>query len=120
MTLRRKYLGRPLPPAPSPSGGSTGGFVSLIGAAAVWSPDHAGIISSRPYGVRALTARPKPRLLVLTPDFPPAYGGIQLLVSRLVEHLERFDIRVVTFEESGAESSDRAAQISVRRVHRSR
>jgi phosphatidylinositol alpha-1,6-mannosyltransferase len=56
---------------------------------------------------------------VLTPDFPPAYGGIQLLVARLVEHLEKFDIRVVAFDGAGAESFDRAARASVRRVRRS-
>ena len=42
------------------------------------------------------------------------------MVSRLVEHLDGFDIRVVTFEESGAESFDRATEVSVRRVRRSR
>ncbi len=70
--------------------------------------------------MRGLTDRPKPRLLVLTPDFPPAFGGIQLLVSRLVEHLEGFDIHLVTFEEPGADSFDRAAGVELRRVRRSR
>jgi phosphatidylinositol alpha-1,6-mannosyltransferase len=37
------------------------------------------------------------RLLLLTPDFPPATGGIQLLLGRLVDHLaSEFDITVVT------------------------
>ena len=36
------------------------------------------------------------RALVLTPDFPPAPGGIQLVMSRLVANLERVEPRVVT------------------------
>jgi phosphatidyl-myo-inositol dimannoside synthase len=32
---------------------------------------------------------PEPRALILTPDYPPAIGGIQLLVRRLVSNLER-------------------------------
>ena len=33
------------------------------------------------------------RLLLLTPDFPPAVGGIQLLLGRLVDRLaDDFDI----------------------------
>lgn len=38
---------------------------------------------------------PDPRLLVITPDFPPKVGGIQLLVARLVDNLEGFDIRLI-------------------------
>jgi phosphatidylinositol alpha-1,6-mannosyltransferase len=38
-----------------------------------------------------------PRLLLLTPDFPPAIGGIQLLLQRLVNGLaDDFEITVVT------------------------
>jgi phosphatidylinositol alpha-1,6-mannosyltransferase len=59
------------------------------------------------------------RLLVLTPDFPPAFGGIQLLVSRLVESFERFEVRVVALDEPGAESVDRAADLEVVRTRRS-
>jgi phosphatidylinositol alpha-1,6-mannosyltransferase len=37
------------------------------------------------------------RLLLLTPDFPPAIGGIQLLLGRLASHLsEDFDVTVMT------------------------
>lgn len=36
-----------------------------------------------------------PRLLTLTPDFPPSIGGIQLLLKRLVEHLPSLDHLVV-------------------------
>ena len=39
----------------------------------------------------------RPRLLVLTPDYPPAPGGIQHVAERVVHHLERgFEARVVT------------------------
>ncbi len=36
------------------------------------------------------------RLLLVTPDYPPAVGGIQLLLHRLATHLERWDTEVVT------------------------
>ena len=36
-----------------------------------------------------------PRVLVLTPDFPPAYGGIQLVMDRLVRNWHRVMPRVV-------------------------
>jgi phosphatidyl-myo-inositol dimannoside synthase len=67
-----------------------------------------------------MTTDAKPRLLVPTPDFPPAFGGIQLLVSRVVENLTRFDIRVVTLDHPGAEAFDRANGIGVKRVRTSR
>lgn len=38
----------------------------------------------------------RPRVLVLTPDYPPAKGGIQLLLDRTVRNFERFDVHVVT------------------------
>ncbi len=58
------------------------------------------------------------RLLLLTPDFPPATGGIQLLLSRLVEHLAGdFDITVAT---RGVPSRDGGsavhAEVRVRRT----
>ncbi len=66
-----------------------------------------------------MTGGARPRLLVLTPDFPPAFGGIQLLVSRLVESFERFDVRVVALDQPGAESFDQAADLEVVRTPRS-
>src|SRR3954453_17839112 len=59
------------------------------------------------------------RLLVLTPDFPPGFGGIQLLVSRLVESFEQFEVRVVALDQPGAESVDRATDLEVVRTRRS-
>jgi phosphatidyl-myo-inositol dimannoside synthase len=61
-----------------------------------------------------------PRLLIITPDFPPAVGGIQVLVHRLAAGLSGFDIRVVTLEQSGAAAFDAASGISTRRVSAAR
>ena len=52
-------------------------------------------------------AAPKSRVLVLTPDFPPAFGGIQLLMHRLVANWTRVEARVVTLDAPGARESDR-------------
>ncbi len=52
-----------------------------------------------------------PRLLVLTPDFPPARGGIQLLTHRLAAGMKGFDTRVLALDGKGAADS-----LSVRRV----
>ncbi len=57
-----------------------------------------------------------PRLLVLTPDFPPARGGIQILLHRLVVGLVGFDTRVVTLAADGAPEFDAASGVSTRRV----
>jgi hypothetical protein len=47
------------------------------------------------------------RVLVVTPDYPPARGGIQLLIGRVVEHAERIRSRVVTLESPGSQVYDR-------------
>jgi phosphatidylinositol alpha-1,6-mannosyltransferase len=57
-----------------------------------------------------------PRLLIITPDFPPGRGGIQTLVHRLAAGLEGFDIRVVTFADTGADRFDETGALEVRRV----
>jgi phosphatidylinositol alpha-1,6-mannosyltransferase len=60
---------------------------------------------------------PEPRLLLLTPDYPPAPGGIQLLVGRIVQHANRLHVRVVTLDAPGArEFDDAAGGPPVRRV----
>jgi phosphatidyl-myo-inositol dimannoside synthase len=61
-------------------------------------------------------SRPKPRVLLVTPDFPPAKGGIQLLLKRIVESAQGIEFRVLTLGQPGAEEFDRAAGIDVRRV----
>lgn len=50
----------------------------------------------------------RPRVLVLTPDFPPAKGGIQLLMHRLVEHFTRVEAKVVTLAGAGSAGIDAA------------
>jgi phosphatidyl-myo-inositol dimannoside synthase len=58
----------------------------------------------------------RPSLLILTPDYPPDHGGIQLMSQRLAEGIERFRVRVVAFHRPGAERFDRERPVSVRRV----
>lgn len=57
-----------------------------------------------------------PRLLIVTPDFPPARGGIQLLMHRLVNGLQGFETRIVTVDYPGAAAFDRDAGVNVQRV----
>lgn len=56
------------------------------------------------------------RVLVLTPDFPPAPGGIQVLVHRLVRNMRNSKMRVVTLDAPGAEPFDRGEPLDVRRA----
>lgn len=58
----------------------------------------------------------RPRVLLLTPDFPPSEGGIQLLLSRLVECMPGLEFRVLTLGQPGAEEYDRSFPAEVRRV----
>ncbi|MBA2475125.1 MAG: glycosyltransferase family 4 protein [Actinobacteria bacterium] len=57
-----------------------------------------------------------PRVLVLTPDFPPAFGGIQLLMHRLVANWARVEARVVTLDAPGAAAFDRDEPLPPARV----
>jgi phosphatidylinositol alpha-1,6-mannosyltransferase len=58
----------------------------------------------------------RPRLLLLTPDYPPAPGGIQVVAERLVEGLERFETRTVALGGAGAREYDATRAAQVRRV----
>jgi phosphatidyl-myo-inositol dimannoside synthase len=58
------------------------------------------------------------KVLVLTPDYPPAPGGIQLLVHRLVCNASRLEPRVVTLESAGDHDFDERDPVPVRRVRR--
>jgi phosphatidylinositol alpha-1,6-mannosyltransferase len=58
------------------------------------------------------------RVLVLTPEFPPAQGGIQQLLHRLVSNLDRLRAGVVALYYEGAQSLDRASGAEVHRVGR--
>jgi phosphatidylinositol alpha-1,6-mannosyltransferase len=55
---------------------------------------------------------------VLTPDFPPAPGGIQHVAHRLVTHFEDVTCRVVTLDAPGAAAWDDAEGLDVHRVSR--
>jgi phosphatidylinositol alpha-1,6-mannosyltransferase len=59
----------------------------------------------------------EPRLLLLTPDFPPAAGGIQLLSHRIALHSRSLRPRAVTLAGPGSEASAEAG-LDVRRVRR--
>ena len=62
------------------------------------------------------STRHRPRLLVITPDFPPARGGIQVLVHSLVTHMKGFQTRVVALDSPGAHRFDSESDLDVRRV----
>lgn len=63
-----------------------------------------------------MTTSRKPRLLLLTPDYPPARGGIQVLAHRLALGLESFETKVVTLQSPDCERFDAANRAKVRRV----
>jgi phosphatidyl-myo-inositol dimannoside synthase len=58
------------------------------------------------------------RLLLLTPDYPPATGGVQKLLHRLVGELCGFDPTVITRDCDGAVAWDAAQPYRVRRAGR--
>ena len=62
----------------------------------------------------------RPRVLVLTPDFPPSHGGIQLLVHRVVAGWDEIDTTVVTLTGNGGHTFDATQSFAVRRVGRPR
>jgi phosphatidyl-myo-inositol dimannoside synthase len=57
-----------------------------------------------------------PRLLIITPDFPPSHGGVQVLLSRLATGLKGFEVEVVTPAFRGYERFDRDSGIVTTRV----
>jgi phosphatidylinositol alpha-1,6-mannosyltransferase len=58
------------------------------------------------------------RILVLTPDFPPATGGIQTLIHGLLRHASRLHPRVVTLPASQDREFDRGDPLDIKRVAR--
>jgi phosphatidyl-myo-inositol dimannoside synthase len=58
----------------------------------------------------------KPRLLILTPVFPPATGGVETVVHRITENLHALRPRVVTLDHPDAREFDTAQPFEVRRV----
>ncbi len=58
-----------------------------------------------------------PRVLVITPDFPPAKGGIQILSQRVVSGLHGLAPTVVTLGHADAAAFDRQQPFRVVRTH---
>lgn len=57
-----------------------------------------------------------PRLLILTPDYPPARGGIQVVSERLAAGIDGFQTRVLALAQPGAARFDASRPGSVRRI----
>jgi phosphatidyl-myo-inositol dimannoside synthase len=57
-----------------------------------------------------------PRLLLISPDFPPERGGIQTMADRLSRAMGGFETTVVTPDSAGAESFDRASGLATTRT----
>jgi phosphatidylinositol alpha-1,6-mannosyltransferase len=72
-------------------------------------------MSAGPAGADRTPAR-MPRLLIITPDFPPARGGIQVLAHRLAAGLGGPDTHVVTLASNGAAQFDAGSGIATRRA----
>ena len=58
----------------------------------------------------------RPRLLLLTPDFPPAHGGIQLMAQRFACGLQGFSTTVITPGAQRGRGVARAGAATVRHV----
>lgn len=56
------------------------------------------------------------RVLLVTPDFPPAKGGIQILLGRIVENAPGLEVRVLALGHEGDAEFDRGLDAEVRRV----
>ena len=63
-----------------------------------------------------MTSGTRPRVLVLTPDFPPAKGGIQTLTERIVSSFTRLDPTVVTLVHRDGPAFDADLRYRVVRV----
>src|SRR3954471_1464474 len=58
----------------------------------------------------------KPLVLLVTPDFPPAAGGIQAVMHSLAAHASRSRVLVLTLSQPGQADFDGNAGLDVRRV----
>jgi phosphatidylinositol alpha-1,6-mannosyltransferase len=58
----------------------------------------------------------RPRALLLTPDYPPALGGIQLLSERLAEGFRTLSLRVVAIVGDEAREHDRERPVPIVRA----
>ncbi|HXB65433.1 MAG TPA: glycosyltransferase family 4 protein [Solirubrobacteraceae bacterium] len=69
-----------------------------------------------PNDAASASARRKLRVLLTTPDFPPARGGIQVLAHRLAAGMSNCETTVVTLDSPGAAAFDAASGLATRRV----
>jgi phosphatidylinositol alpha-1,6-mannosyltransferase len=65
---------------------------------------------------RARRPGDRPRLLIITPDFPPAPGGIQVVAHRLAAGIKGFETNVIAADSPGAAGFDASSGVAVRRV----
>jgi len=72
--------------------------------------------SSPPADATTTSAARRPSLLLLTPDYPPAHGGIQLMSLRLAEGMRAFAVKVLAPGDREAASFDREHAVAVRRL----
>jgi phosphatidyl-myo-inositol dimannoside synthase len=64
----------------------------------------------------ARSEKERPRLLIITPDFPPARGGIQTMSLRLATLIRGFQTKVVAPDSASGSEFDSGCEIAVRRV----
>jgi phosphatidylinositol alpha-1,6-mannosyltransferase len=64
----------------------------------------------------ARRSRERPRLLIVTPDFPPSPGGIQVVAHRLAIGLTGFSTSVIAPEVPGAAAFDAESGVRTQRV----
>jgi phosphatidylinositol alpha-1,6-mannosyltransferase len=65
-----------------------------------------------------VTTWARPRVLVITPDFPPVKGGIQILSHRIASSFRMLEPTVVTVDHPAAEAFDRMQTFEIVRVRR--
>jgi phosphatidylinositol alpha-1,6-mannosyltransferase len=58
----------------------------------------------------------EPRLLILTPDYPPAAGGIQVTAHRLATRIQGCSTLVLAPDAPGAAAYDQASTVAMRRT----
>jgi phosphatidylinositol alpha-1,6-mannosyltransferase len=59
--------------------------------------------------------RARPRLLVVSPTYPPAVGGAETLIEAVVSRLDAFDVHIAALETSGFVEADAGAGRQIRR-----
>jgi phosphatidyl-myo-inositol dimannoside synthase len=73
-------------------------------------------MSTNARALRSRRAEGRPRLLILTPDFPPDRGGIQLVLHRLAAGMSGFETVVLAPDTEAAREFDAASGLRVKRV----